>query len=153
MLQRLAESEDVADQLDARWDDVFGQPVRSYWLTLFAFDEVPPAWSTDLTPLIATAHLGDRQVTALPLPGELAPHLRLQLQALTAPLHLRSGHETRARLFFPRHEAHALTRLHLEWPQGRIELVRHLRPLRALQDFRSNPSRAFFESAHNERDK
>lgn len=137
----------TADFIDARLESLYGQKVRSYWLSLYCFAG-EGAEGAALDGLRVAATIGGQSVAALPPPTELSPAARLQLDALSAPVALKVGHETRLKVVFPAHDPAKLEALQLAWSGGSVSLAPRQRALKALQDFRRGPTREFFESAH-----
>lgn len=151
LVQVPTDSPAAADFIDERLAEVYGQEVVSYWLSVFRF--LPPSAETapedlEWAELKATATIGGQPRAALALPDNVDHARRLQLAALSAPVRVRAGHETRVQLVFPRHDRGAMEKVQLDWKGGSITLEPAERAVKALQDFRRSPTREFFESAH-----
>lgn len=149
--QQPADASEVAQFMDEHMADAFGQPVRSYWLTLFVFDGLPAGVPADWSQARIVAVVGGKPLEALQPREGVAPAVRFQLSALTAPITLQAGHETRSQLFFPAHELSQLERIELTLPGAEPLVLRPVkRSLQALQDFRTRPGREFFVSVFSD---
>ncbi len=141
---------EVAAFRDAALSKALGRKVRSYWLSLYAFDKATPEFKLDLARQRIVAKVGGKTLQSLSS-GELdklPAQLRLQLTPLMTPLTLKYGQKTRCLLLFPLHDSDKLEQVIL--PSG-LSLKRATRPARSVTSFLAEPSQAFFESAHTKR--